>query len=38
MLALAIPMCIFYEIAIIVGRFMNRRKRKAAARQASAGA
>jgi sec-independent protein translocase protein TatC len=38
MLALAVPMCIFYEIAIIVGRISNRRKRKAAARQATADA
>jgi sec-independent protein translocase protein TatC len=37
MLALAIPMCLFYEVAIIVGRVINRRKRKAAARQATAG-
>jgi sec-independent protein translocase protein TatC len=31
MLALALPMCIFYEAAIIVGRVMARRKRAAAA-------
>ena len=37
MLALAIPMCLFYEIAIIVGRVINRRKRKAAAGRATAG-
>jgi sec-independent protein translocase protein TatC len=37
MLALAVPMCLFYEIAIIVGRLMGRRQRKAAAK-ASAGA
>jgi sec-independent protein translocase protein TatC len=38
MLALAVPMCLFYEVAIIVGRVINRRKRKAAAGQATAGA
>ena len=37
MLALALPMCLFYEIAIIAGRVIDRRKRRAAARQATAG-
>jgi sec-independent protein translocase protein TatC len=30
MLALSIPMCIFYEVAILVGRVIERRKRAAA--------
>jgi sec-independent protein translocase protein TatC len=32
LLALSIPLCIFYEGAIVVGRIQNRRKRRAAAR------
>jgi sec-independent protein translocase protein TatC len=31
MLALSIPMCLFYEIAILVGRVRNRRKAKSVA-------
>ncbi len=29
--ALSLPLCVFYEIAIVVGRLQNRRKRRAAA-------
>jgi sec-independent protein translocase protein TatC len=35
--ALAIPMYIFYEVAIVVGRLIERARRKAAAREAAAG-
>ena len=31
MLMLSVPMCIFYEVSILVGRVLERRKRKAAA-------
>lgn len=36
--ALAIPMYVFYELSILIGRFLARRKRKAAERTAAAGA
>ena len=36
MFALAIPMYLFYEISIVIGRLWNRRKRKAASREAEA--
>lgn len=36
MLALAVPMCLFYEISILIGRLWNRRKRKAAVKEATA--
>jgi sec-independent protein translocase protein TatC len=34
--ALSLPLCVFYEIAIVVGRLQNRRKRRAAAAAAAA--
>jgi len=36
MFALAIPMYLFFEISIVIGRLWNRRKRKAASREAEA--
>ena len=38
MLALAIPMTIFYEISIVIGRLINRSKAKSAARAAASSA
>ena len=35
MLALAIPMYIFYELSIVIGWAFNRRKRKKAAKAAA---
>jgi sec-independent protein translocase protein TatC len=35
LIALSLPLCVFYEGAIIVGRLQNRRKRRAAAAAAS---
>ncbi len=37
MLALAIPMYIFYEVSILIGRYLNRRKRKRAEKAEKAG-
>ncbi len=37
MLALAIPMYIFYELSILIGRYLNRRKRKKAEKTEKAG-
>jgi Sec-independent protein secretion pathway component TatC len=31
MLMLALPMCLFYEASIVIGRLLERRKRTAAA-------
>ena len=31
LIALSLPLCVFYEIAIVIGRVRNRRKRRAAA-------
>ena len=38
MLALAIPMTVFYEVSIIIGRLINRSKAKSAARAAASSA
>ena len=38
MLALAIPMYLFYELSIVIGWAFNRRKRKKAAKAAAQGA